>query len=139
MIRVLIADDLKLVRQGIQALLKKDKEIEVIGEAKDGAEAVEMVKRLSPDILLMDLSMPGMNGNTATVKLREMHAPTRIIIVSMYLDEILVREVVRNGARGYLLKQSSHEELLAAIHAVYEGRMFFSPAVSKMLPTNLMQ
>jgi len=129
-IRVVIADDHHLVREGIRALLEKASDIEVVGEAGDGRETIELVKRLKPDVLLVDISMPHVNGIQALQALKSLDLPTRTVILSMHSDEILVREAVQSGARCYLLKGSVSEELLLAIRAAHRGAAYFSPAIS---------
>ena len=101
MIRVLIAEDHHLVRQGIRALLEKSSDIQVIGEAQDGQEAVEQALQLKPDVIIMDLSMPRLNGTQATEKIRAAHLPSQVVILSMYSDDTLVRQALRSGAKGY--------------------------------------
>ncbi len=130
MIRVLIAEDHHLVRQGIRALLEKAEDIKVIGEAKDGQEAVELAEQLSPDVIIMDLSMPRLNGNQATERIRAQHLPCQVVILSMYSDDTLVKQALRSGVKGYLLKQSVTEELLLAVRAACRGETFLSSAVS---------
>jgi DNA-binding NarL/FixJ family response regulator len=129
-IRVIIADDHHLVRQGIRALLEKADDIEVIGEAADGQEAVELVEQLAPDVLVMDIAMPRLNGNQAAGQVRALGVATQVVILSMYSDETLVRQALRNGAKGYLLKRSVTEELLLAIRAASRGEIYLSPAIS---------
>jgi len=129
-IRVIIADDHHLVRQGIRALLEKADGIEVVGEAADGQEAVELVERLAPDVLVMDIAMPRFDGTQAVGRVRALGVATQVVILSMYSDETLVRQALRNGARGYLLKRSVTEELLLAIQAASRGEIYLSPAVS---------
>jgi DNA-binding NarL/FixJ family response regulator len=129
-IRVIIADDHHLVRQGIRALLEKADDIEVIAEAADGQEAVELVERLAPDVLVMDIAMPRLNGNQATGRIRALGAVTQVVILSMYSDETLVRQALRSGAKGYLLKRSVTEELLLAVRAASRGEIYLSPAIS---------
>ena len=130
MIRVLIAEDHHLVREGIRALLEKAHDLEVIGEAVDGQDAVEMVQRLSPDVLVMDIAMPRLNGIQAVERLREAGTTTRIVILSMYFDEILVRQALRNGVNGFLPKGAVSDELLFAIRAASRGAVYLSPAIS---------
>jgi DNA-binding NarL/FixJ family response regulator len=130
MIRVLIVDDHQLVRQGIVALLIKAKDIKIVGEARDGIEAIELTERLFPDIILMDLEMPRLDGLRATARLKSMGMSARIIILSMKMDERDVRLAAQNGAHGYLVKNISREELIAAIRSVHEGHSVSSPAVA---------
>jgi DNA-binding NarL/FixJ family response regulator len=129
-IRVIIADDHHLVRQGIRALLEKANDIQVVGEAADGREAVELVERLVPDVLVMDIAMPRLDGSQAIRQVRALGVATQVVMLSMYSDETLVRQALRNGARGYLLKRSVTEELLLAIRAAAQGEIYLSPAIS---------
>ncbi len=138
MIRVLIVEDHHLVRQGIRALLEKAEDMEVVGEAKDGQEAVEMAERLSPDVIVMDLAMPRLNGTQATERIRAMRLPTQIVMLSMYSDETLVRQALRAGAKGYLLKHSVTEELLLAVRAACRGEIYLSSAVSGTIVANVL-
>lgn len=133
MIRVVIADDHHLVREGIRALLEKSADVEVVGEAGDGARTVALVERLKPDVLLMDMSMPEVNGMQVLQRLSELHLPTKTVILSMHSDEILVREAVQWGAKGYLLKGSVSDELMLAIRAAHLGGAYFSPSISESL------
>ncbi len=135
MIRVLIADDHHLVRKGIIELLRKAEDIRVIGEAEDGVEAVELAGRLRPDVLIMDIGMPRMSGIQATEKILALNLSTRIVILSMYADESLVRLALKHGASGYLLKRSVTEELLLAIRSANAGEVYLCPAVSEALVT----
>jgi DNA-binding NarL/FixJ family response regulator len=129
-IRVIVADDHHLMRQGIRALLEKADDIEVVGEAADGQEAVELVERLAPDVLVMDIAMPRLNGSQAIERVRALGVATQVVILSMYSDETLVRQALRNGAKGYLLKCSVTEELLLAIRAASRSEIYLSPAIS---------
>jgi DNA-binding NarL/FixJ family response regulator len=138
MIRVLIAEDHHLVRQGIRALLEKAEDMQVVGEAKDGQEAVEMAEHLTPDVVVMDLAMPRMNGNLATERIRALRLNCQVVILSMYSDETLVRQALRSGAKGYLLKHSVTEELLLAVRAACRGETFLSSAVSGNLLANVL-
>lgn len=130
MIRVIVADDHHLVRQGIRALLEKANDIEVVGEAADGREAIDLVEQLAPDVLVMDIAMPRLDGNQAAGQIRALGVATQVVILSMYSDETLVRRALLNGARGYLLKCSAAEELLLAIRAASRGEIYLSPAIS---------
>lgn len=133
MIHVVLADDHHLVRQGIRALLVQAGDIEVVGEAEDGQTAVELAQRLAPDVVVMDIGMPRMNGVAAIAQIHSLRLPTQMLILSMYSDEILVRQALRNGARGYLLKRSVVEELLLAVRAVHRGETYLSPGISNAI------
>lgn len=133
MIRVVVADDHHLVRQGIRALLEKAKDIQVVGEASDGAEAIQMARELRPDVLVMDIVMPRLNGTQALEQFQAFKLPTRVVILSMYSDETIVRQALRNGARGFLLKRSVAEELLLAVRSANNNEVYLSPAVSSIL------
>jgi len=130
MIRVVVSDDHHLVRQGIRALLEKAGDIEVVGEAADGQEALELVERLLPDVLVLDIAMPHLNGVEAVGRLRDLGVKTRALILSMYADDTLVRQALRSGAKGYLLKRAVSDELLLAVRAVSRGDTFLSPEVA---------
>src|SRR3989304_7855237 len=130
MIRVLIAEDHHLVREGIRALLERANDIEVVGQAQDGQEAVELAQRLKPDVIVMDWSMPRMNGNQATEQIRAQRLRSQVVILSMYSDEVIVRQALRCGAKGYLLKRSVSEELPLAIRAASRGETYLSSTIS---------
>jgi len=133
MIQVVIADDHTLVREGIRALLEKAGDIEVVGQAMDGEEAIELVARHAPEVLVMDINMPRLNGIHATERLRDSGASTAVVILSMYHDENLVRRALQSGARGYVLKDAVTDELLLAIRAARHGGTYLSPAISATL------
>src|SRR5882672_6224670 len=130
-IRVLLADDHKLVRAGIRSLLERLPELEVVAEASDGREAIELVEKLEPQIVLMDLAMPEVNGLEATQHLTRTFPKVRVIVLSMYSDEEHVYLALRAGAAGYLLKGAATEELELAIRSVAQGEDYLSPPVSK--------
>lgn len=130
MIRVVIADDHHLVRQGLRALLEKAGDIEVVGEAADGPEALALVERLLPDVLVLDIAMPHLNGLETVGRLRSLEVKTQALVLSMYADEAFVRQALRNGAKGYLLKRAVTEELLLAVRAVSRGDTFLCPEVA---------
>ncbi len=139
MIKVIIADDHNLVRQGIRALLEKAADINIIGEAADGHQAVELCAKLVPDVLVIDIVMPRLNGIQAVERLKNDAIPTRAIILSMYSDETLIHQALKKGARGYVLKQAVAEELLIAIRAAAHGDIYLSPAVSSVLVESSIQ
>ncbi|MBN1995030.1 MAG: response regulator transcription factor [Anaerolineae bacterium] len=130
MIRVILADDHHLVRQGIRALLEKANDINIVDEAEDGQEAVTLVEQLKPDVLIIDIAMPRMNGIQATQRVRALGLTTQVVILSMHSRPTLVRQALRNGARGYLLKNSITEELLLAVRAANRRETYLSPEVS---------
>lgn len=132
-IRVLLAEDHTIVRQGLVALLSTQAGIEVVGEAEDGRAAVAAAVRLRPDVVLMDLGMPGLNGVDATRQIRRESPGTFVVILSMHASEEHVRPAIRAGATGYLLKGSGLSDLVAAIRAVAAGEGFLSPAIAKIL------
>ena len=132
-VRVLLADDHALVREGIRSSLVRYPFITVVGEAEDGREAVRKVNALSPDILLLDLNMPEMSGMEAMPLIRKQCPNTRIIVLTVHDSKEYVSRLLRSGAHGYVLKDTSAEELVGAIEAVARGEAFFSPRVSRIL------
>lgn len=137
MIRVVVADDHHLVRQGICALIEKAGDMQVVGEASTGLEAVELTQTLSPDAVVMDVSMPRLDGRQAAERIKELDTGAAVIILSVHADPILVRQFIRLGAKGYLLKRSIADELPLAIRAAIQGQMFLSPAISESIMTLL--
>jgi two-component system, NarL family, response regulator NreC len=138
MIRVIIADDHHLVRQGLIALLNDADDIDVIGEAATGDEAVSLVESLKPDVVVMDVSMPRLDGRQATDRIKALDLPTEIVILSMHADVTLVKQLLQCGVRGYLLKRSVSDELLLAIRAACRGEVYLSPAISGSVMSLLM-
>lgn len=138
MIRVVIADDHHLVRQGICKLIESVDDIEVIGEAASGREAVDLVKELQPEVVIMDIGMPRLDGGQATEQIVSLNLPTQVVILSMHSDPVLAQQLLREGAKGYLLKDSLAEELPLAIRAAFQGKMYLSPAISDSVLTKLM-
>lgn len=132
-IRVLLADDHAVLRAGIRALLDMQPDIEVIGEAGDGRQAVERVRELGPDIILMDIGMPGLDGLAATRQIKENHPRTRILILTQHENKEYVLPALKIGASGYVLKRAEGDELLTAIRAVHAGGTFLDPAVAGVL------
>ena len=133
MIRILIAEDHLMVRSGIRALLEKSGELKILGEASNGQEAVEMVEKLKPDVLIMDIMMPRMNGIQAAQNIRKLRVHTNILLLSMYADEGLVYQALQSGVRGYVLKSSVSDELLWAVHAVASGNTYLSSQISQIV------
>jgi DNA-binding NarL/FixJ family response regulator len=131
MIRVIIGDDHHLVRQGIRALLEKTDDIRVIGEAEDGQQAVEMAEKLKPDVVVLDIAMPRMNGILAVERITTLGLSARVVMLSMYPDESLVRQALNKGAKGYLLKRSVSEELLLAVRAAHRNEAYLSPEIAR--------
>jgi DNA-binding NarL/FixJ family response regulator len=132
-LRVLIADDHPLFRHGIGALLSTTPDLEVVGEAKTGEEAISLATSLQPDVILMDIQMPGVNGIEATRRILHLSPQIRILMVTMFEDESSVFTAMRAGARGYVLKDTEKVELLRAIRAVGSGEAIFSPAIATRL------
>lgn len=133
MIRILLADDHAVVRQGLKMFLSLDPELEVVGEAANGAEALEQVARLQPDVVLMDLKMPVMDGLTAIGRIRAAHPETEVIAVTSVLEDTAIIEAVRAGAIGYLLKDTEADELCRAIKAAAAGQVQLSPQAAERL------
>jgi two-component system response regulator NreC len=131
--RILLADDHKLMRSGLKALIEQQPDLAVVGEADDGRQAVALAASLKPDLLVMDIGMPNLNGIEAARQITQANPGTAIVILSMHSDESYVLRALKAGAKGYLLKDSAESDLIRAVHAVAGGKSFFSPAVSKVL------
>ena len=129
MIRVLITDDHLIVREGLRLILETAEDIELIGEAKDGAECLQLVPQLNPQVILMDLQMPRMDGITAIEHLRKQHPDIAIVILTTYNEDDLMLRALQAGARGYLLKDSSRESLLDTIRAAAKGETLLKPEI----------
>lgn len=132
-IQILIADDHVFYREGVRALLKNLPDIAVIGEASTGEEALARAVELEPDVILMDLKMPDMNGIDATRRIHETNPKTRVLVITMFDDDDSVFAAMRAGARGYLLKDADRDELIRAIFAVERGEAIFSPAIAERM------
>lgn len=132
-IRVLIVEDQRIVREGLRALFEDAPELEIIGEAANGAEAIERFEQLRPDVVLMDLQMPGIDGAEATRRIRTDDPSARILVLTTYATDEFIFTALRAGANGYLLKDASADELVAAICAVAAGQTQLSPAVAARL------
>jgi len=129
-IRILLADDHAVVRQGFKLILGAQPDMEIVGEAGNGREAVELAEKLHPDVAVVDVAMPELNGIEATRRMGEVTPRTRVLALSMHKDSVYVREILRAGARGYLLKDQIDSDLLAAVRAVARGEGYLSPSVS---------
>gem|GEM_PF-58217 len=130
-IRVLIVDDHAVIRQGLRMLLESRPEVEVVGDCENGREALLAVERLKPDVVLMDVVMPGLNGIEATRQIRKASSNTRVVILSGFVDEDQITAAIRNGASGYLVKNSDVSELVLAIQTVNRGNQYYSAALSE--------
>ncbi|MFN3325267.1 MAG: response regulator [Bryobacteraceae bacterium] len=130
---ILLVDDHKIMRDGIKAILKHSDEFQVIGEAENGVDAVQICKKAKPDVVLMDIGLPGLNGIEATTEILRHCPETRIIILSMYDDEHSVVSAIRSGARAFVLKKASDNDLLDALRTVAKGGSYLSPQVSDRL------
>jgi two-component system, NarL family, response regulator NreC len=133
MTRIMLADDHAVMRTGLRLVLERQSDFQVVGEASDGREAVAMAQKLAPDVLVMDIGMPNLNGIEAARQLAAAAPQMAVVILSMHSDESYVLRALKAGAKAYLLKESAESDLIAAIRAVYSGKAFFSPAVSRML------
>jgi DNA-binding NarL/FixJ family response regulator len=132
-LRVLLADDHALVRSGIRSLLQSLDNVTVVGEAGDGQAALELIGRVNPDVVLMDITMPAMNGLEALTRIAAEHPAVKVIVLSMHTNEAYISKALRSGAVGYMLKDAATVELELALQAVSRGDTYLSPAVSKQL------
>jgi len=138
-LNILLADDHALVRAGIRMLLEAMPEVNVLGEAADGAAVIAMVEQLQPNLVLMDIAMPGLNGLEATARITQQWPAVRVLVLSMHQDEQYVRQALKMGASGYLLKDSATAELALAMKAMARGETYLSPAASKGVLTDYVQ
>jgi DNA-binding NarL/FixJ family response regulator len=129
-IHILLADDHAVVRQGFKMILAAQPDMEIVGEAGNGREALDLAGQLQPDVIVMDVAMPELNGIEATRRIADLSPRSRVLALSMHKDSVYVREILRAGARGYLLKDSIASDLLAAVRAVARGEGYLSPGVS---------
>ncbi|MCK4976094.1 MAG: response regulator transcription factor [Anaerolineales bacterium] len=132
-IRILLADDHTILRDGIRSLLEDESDMTVIGEAEDGHSAVKLVKKLDPDVVLMDIAMPLLNGLEATRQIKRDNPQTKVLVLTMHENEEYIRQVLAIGAMGYILKDAAARELLGAIRAVYRGEAVLSPAITRLV------
>jgi DNA-binding NarL/FixJ family response regulator len=131
--KVLICDDQAIIRDGLEMLLKLEKDIEVVGQARDGAEAVELVKTAQPDLVLMDLKMPGLNGIEATRQIRTHYPQVKVLVLTTYDDDEWVFDAIQAGASGYLLKDTPREDVIKAVKGTAAGKTFVDPSVAGKL------
>lgn len=131
--RIILADDHQILREGIRSILKRYDNVEVIGEASNGRDALRLVKELSPDVVIMDITMPDMNGIDATRKILALKSGGKIIALSMHHDKHFITEMFRAGASGYLVKDSAFDELEYAIRVVMEGKTYINPQIASLL------
>jgi len=132
-ITVLLADDHRILREGIRSLLEKEPDIEVVAEASEGGEAVAKAQQLSPDLVLMDITMPGMNGLEATRQIKALKPGVKVLILTMHESNQYISQFLRSGASGYVLKDTAAQELVGAIRAVNQGDAFLYPSIARML------
>lgn len=132
-IKVLLADDHAILRAGLKMLLDAEPDIEVVGEAEDGLAAIQKTNKLKPDVVLMDIAMPGLNGLQATKEILAAHPDVKVLVLTMHNDEIYLRQFLSAGASGYVVKKAADTELIAAIRAVYRGEIFVYPSLTKAI------
>lgn len=139
LIRVVLADDHAVVRAGVKAVLSSAKDIQVIGEGSNGREAISLVERLKPDVIVMDLSMGEMDGISATKEMVEKKLPVKILILTMHAEEAYLVKVLEAGASGYLVKSAADRELIDAVRAVAHGDMYMQPTATRALAQGIMR
>ncbi len=132
-IRVLLVDDHTIVRQGLRSLLDSHEDIEVVGEAEDGRQAVQKTDQLIPDVVVLDITMPSLNGIEATRQIKKLNSGIKVIVLTVHDSEEYVHQILQAGASGYLLKESAVSDLVSAINAVKKGDIFLSPSISKVV------
>ena len=138
-IRILLADDHTVIRSGLKLLLERQADFEVVGEAEDGRKAIQLAESLQPDVIVMDVAMPNLNGIEATRQITTALPKVAVVVLSMHSDESYVMRALKAGAKGYLLKDSAEADLIQAIRTVVTGKSYFSAAVSKMLLEDYVQ
>ena len=136
-IRVLIADDHGVMRAGLRAMLEIDPSIEVLGEAATGDEAIQLAGELNPDIVILDIGMPGIDGIETTRRIKSMFPNVQVLILSVYEDQSLLQGAIRAGASGYVIKRAAGDELMDALQAVSQGYMYIHPAITRLLINDL--
>ncbi|MBN1314595.1 MAG: response regulator transcription factor [Anaerolineales bacterium] len=138
-IQVILADDHRIVRKGCRALLNEENDIQVVGEATDGREALQLVDKLHPDVLVTDLQMPGMQGLEAIRRLKQSGSPVGVLVLTMHKDTESILRALRGGAAGYVLKDAAVSDLVQGIRTVYQGEIFLSPSIATQVITRLME
>lgn len=138
-IRILLADDHGIVRQGLRSVLLRDSQLQIVGEAADGREAVTLAETLAPDVVIMDIAMPELSGIEAAAQICRNNPAIRIVILSMHSDETYLLRALNAGAKGYLLKDSADVDLIRAVHSVQRGKPFFSPEIAEVLLEDYMR
>lgn len=136
--RILLVEDHTLLRAGLCALLLQDPDLEIVGETDNGRDALRRIALLNPDLVLMDLSMPGINGIEAIADIKRRHPATRVLVLTVHKTEEYIHESLRAGADGYMLKDATHAELLLAIHSVLNGKTYLSPEISSKVINNFL-
>lgn len=139
MIRVMLVEDHTIVRKGIKALLKESDNIEVVAEAQDGQEAIQLASSIRPDVIVMDITMPRLNGIEATRQIRDKFPDINVVILTMYADEAYIFQSLRAGVSGYLLKHTAPQELVLAINAAFQGGAYLSPSISRTIIEEYLQ
>lgn len=137
--KIILADDHKIIREGLRSLIEKQPDMEVIAEAQDGLTTVNLVQKLQPDVVIMDIGMPEMNGIDATTKITTEHKAVKVIALSMHSDRRFVMQMLKAGAAGYLLKDSAFEELVSAIHAVIAKQHYLSQKITDVVVQEYLQ
>ncbi|MBN1257327.1 MAG: response regulator transcription factor [Planctomycetes bacterium] len=137
-IRIILADDHKILRDGLSLMIESEGDMEIIGQAENGYEAVRLAKELSPDLVIMDIEMPELNGIEATRQIVKEHPKVKVIALSMHANKKLIREMFAAGAKGYLLKDCEYEELLNAVRIVTAGKTYLTPAITGLVVDNYM-
>ena len=132
-IKIILADDHRIVREGIRSLLEKSDNLEVIAEAENGREAVQMAKELSPDVILMDIAMPLLNGLEATLQIKRDCPDVKVLALTIHEDEEYIRQMLASGAMGYITKYAATDELVQAVETVFKGEMVLSPAITRLV------
>ncbi|MFI5273364.1 MAG: response regulator [Ktedonobacterales bacterium] len=138
-VRVLLADDHTILRAGLKMMLNAQPDIEVVGEASDGRQAVSEAQRLQPDVIIMDITMPECNGIEATRQVKRVQAETRVLVLTMHENEEYLFQMLRAGASGYMLKEAADTELISAIRVVSSGRFYLSPSAQSMMVSDYLQ